>query len=62
MQGGLVAGRRSRATCPRCGALIDLARLRSHLRDAHQVGSAELEDRFLAARREVRRATRSARR
>lgn len=55
-------GRRSRVGCPRCGVMIDLARMRAHLREAHRSSSAELEVEFLAARREARRAARSARR
>ncbi len=54
--------RRARVSCPHCGAPIDLARMRAHLREAHQVNSADLESTFLSARREARRASRSARR
>jgi hypothetical protein len=54
--------RRARVTCPHCGTSIDLVRMRAHLREAHQVSSAELEATLLTARREARRATRSSRR
>lgn len=54
--------RRARVACPRCGQAVEIIRMRAHLRDAHQVGSVELESSFLSARREARRASRSARR
>ncbi|MGI0133283.1 MAG: hypothetical protein ACREDK_09415 [Thermoplasmata archaeon] len=56
------AGRRARVGCPKCGALVDLSRMRSHLRSDHQVGAAELENIFLSARRDARRGARTARR
>ncbi|MCI4328950.1 MAG: hypothetical protein L3J86_05135 [Thermoplasmata archaeon] len=54
--------RRARVACPRCGVAVEIVRMRAHLREAHQVGAAELETSFLTARREARRASRSARR
>lgn len=57
-----VNGRRARVGCPKCGALIDLSRMRGHLRSDHHVGAAELEGFFLNARRDARRATRMIRR
>ena len=47
--------RRARVGCPHCGVLVEIARMRAHLRDAHQVGSAELETSLLTARRQARR-------
>jgi hypothetical protein len=55
-------GRRVRVPCPRCGEPVELSRLRSHLRDAHQVVSADVESSFLTARRGARRSKRSVRR
>ena len=57
-----VNGRRARVGCPMCGALVDLSRMRGHLRSDHKVGAAELENVFLSARRIARRATRTIRR
>ncbi|MFI5415609.1 MAG: hypothetical protein ACHQ16_08200 [Candidatus Lutacidiplasmatales archaeon] len=54
--------RRARVACPRCGTMVEIARMRAHLRADHQVGSAELETSLLSARREARRASRSGRR
>jgi hypothetical protein len=56
------AGRRARVSCRYCGQLIELSRMRTHLRDAHQLVSSDLESSFLKARREARRSTRSIRR
>ncbi|MFI5417644.1 MAG: hypothetical protein ACHQ2Y_01920 [Candidatus Lutacidiplasmatales archaeon] len=55
-------GRRARLNCPRCGEPVELVRLRAHLREAHQVSSADLDSTFLEARREVRRGSRVAQR
>jgi hypothetical protein len=57
-----LANRRSRVECPHCGATIELSRMRAHLREAHQVGSAELETTLLTARRQARRGGRGIRR
>jgi len=54
--------RRSRVPCPRCGERIELSRMRAHLRESHQVGSADLEGAFLVVRRAARRSSRSVRR
>ena len=54
--------RRARVSCPRCGMPIEIVRMRAHLRDAHQVGSAELETSLLSARREARKSSRPVRR
>jgi hypothetical protein len=66
MQSGLGrdarASRRSRVSCPKCGALVELSRMRMHLREAHQVGAAELETRILSARKDALRALRASRR
>jgi len=51
--------RRSRVPCKVCGQPIELVRMRDHLRNGHQVGSADLETMYLDARIEVRRARRS---
>jgi hypothetical protein len=58
---GLV-NRRARVDCPHCGQAIEIARMRAHLREAHQVGSAELETTLLTARRQARRGSRGVRR
>ena len=55
-------GRRARVPCRFCGQMVDLTRMRGHLREAHQLGSAELESSFLDARRTARRAVRALRR
>ncbi|HXQ48636.1 MAG TPA: hypothetical protein VN842_02505 [Thermoplasmata archaeon] len=57
-----LANRRGRVACPHCGQTIEFARMRAHLREAHQVGSAELETTLLAARRQARRGGRVVRR
>lgn len=54
--------RRARVACPRCGARVELSRMRVHLREAHQVGSADLDANFLTARRAAQRGARPARR
>jgi len=54
--------RRSRVPCPRCGERIELSRMRAHLREAHQVGSADLESAFLTVRKAARRTSRPVRR
>jgi hypothetical protein len=56
------AARRARVRCPRCGQLIELSRLRTHLREQHQTTSSELDSTFLAARREAQRSARFVRR
>lgn len=55
-------GRRARVPCRLCGRKIELSGMRAHLREAHQMGSAELETSFLVARREARRGARTTRR
>ncbi|HYK92665.1 MAG TPA: hypothetical protein VEY07_01310 [Thermoplasmata archaeon] len=52
-------GRRARVPCRYCGQPIEIARMRAHLRDAHQLGSAELETSFLEARKVARRSARA---
>jgi hypothetical protein len=54
--------RRARVACPRCGERVELARMRVHLREAHQIGSADLDASFLSARRAAQRGTRPTRR
>ncbi|HKV90180.1 MAG TPA: hypothetical protein VJQ43_03170 [Thermoplasmata archaeon] len=54
--------RRARVRCPRCGQLIELSRLRSHLRDQHQTTASELDSSFLEARRQAQRSARFVRR
>ncbi|MCI4351538.1 MAG: hypothetical protein L3K15_08525 [Thermoplasmata archaeon] len=56
------SARRSRVPCPKCGVLLEFSRIRMHLREAHQVGAAELETRILNARKDAIRATRGGRR
>jgi hypothetical protein len=51
--------RRLRVTCKHCSTSIDIARLKGHLRSAHQLGSTEVETDYLAALMDVRRARRS---
>jgi len=53
--------RRSRVVCKFCGQPIELVRMRDHLRNDHQVGSAELDGLYLNARIEARKARRSQR-
>ncbi len=50
--------RRLRVACKQCGVSIDVARLKGHLRSAHQLGSTEVEAAYLAALMDVRRARR----
>jgi hypothetical protein len=54
--------RSSRLPCGICGESIELVRLRTHLRTAHQMTSTEVESVFLDARRTARRTARSQRR
>jgi hypothetical protein len=54
-----IGGRRARVPCRFCGQPIELSRMRSHLREAHQLGSAELETSFLEARKSARRSVRT---
>ena len=62
MQAGLardaLLARRGRVQCPRCGLSVDIARMRAHLRDAHQMVSSEVEVHVLNARRLARRSGR----
>ena len=64
MQSGVareaLLSRRGRVTCPRCGAAVELGRMRAHLRDAHQLVSSDVEASLLNARRQARRTGRSA--
>ncbi|MCI4361303.1 MAG: hypothetical protein L3J91_06320 [Thermoplasmata archaeon] len=57
-----LVNRRARVACPQCGQPIEFSRMRAHLREAHHVGSAELETTLLAARRQARRGGRAIRR
>ncbi|HZY92477.1 MAG TPA: hypothetical protein VFG07_06880 [Thermoplasmata archaeon] len=52
-------GRRARVPCRFCGQPVELARMRAHLRDQHQLGSSELESSFLEARKVARRSART---
>lgn len=54
-----VAVRRQRVPCRICGRPTELMRMRDHLRTDHQVDSARLEELYLDARVEARRARRS---
>lgn len=51
-------GRRARVPCRFCSVPIELSRMRAHLRQEHQLGSAELETTFLEARKTARRSIR----
>ncbi len=53
------AERRARVACKVCGQMIDLPRMKEHLRSEHQVDSSTLEGMYLSARIEARRARRS---
>jgi hypothetical protein len=53
--------RRSRVACPACDETIEFTRLREHLRNAHQMGSAQLETAILTARKEAIRMNRAQR-
>lgn len=53
--------RRTRVACKVCGEPVELVRMRDHLRNEHQVGSADLDSYYLSARIEARRARRSQR-
>ncbi|HLY76616.1 MAG TPA: hypothetical protein VKT21_01870 [Thermoplasmata archaeon] len=44
-----------RTTCPRCQAVLELQRMREHLRGSHHLESAELEGVLLLARRDALR-------
>jgi hypothetical protein len=46
-----VGRRRARMPCPKCGRVLDLARMRAHLRDGHRLATGELETAFLLVRR-----------
>lgn len=61
-QQSAMAMRRARVPCPRCGERIELSRMRIHLREYHQVGSADLESTFLSARKAARKGSRPIRR
>ncbi|HTT35952.1 MAG TPA: hypothetical protein VMH78_08835 [Thermoplasmata archaeon] len=65
LSGGAIsaaAGRRTRVPCRYCGRPVEIARMRAHLREAHQLMSSELETSLLDARRAARRAGRTVRR
>ncbi len=49
------SSRRTRVSCHICGQPIELARMRDHLRHAHQSISSEVETLYLSARIEARR-------
>jgi adenine-specific DNA methylase len=51
--------RRTRVTCPVCGQVVELARLRDHLRAEHQATSAEVDAGYLNARIEAKRSRRT---
>lgn len=51
--------RRVRVSCKHCGVLIEIARLREHLRSSHNLDSAVVESAYLAALMDVRRNRRS---
>ena len=42
-----------RTLCPRCDRLMELQRMREHLREVHHLESGELEGVFLEARRDA---------
>lgn len=46
-----VSRRRSRIECAVCGRFVELARLRAHLREAHRLESARLDQMLAEARR-----------
>jgi ribosomal protein S27AE len=47
--------RRSRVVCKHCGASVEIARLREHLRSSHHLDSTVVESSYLAALMDVRR-------
>jgi len=51
--------RRVRIGCKLCGQPIDLTRMREHLRLEHQADSTQVENLYLTARIEARKAQRS---
>ena len=51
--------RRMRVACKHCGASVEIAGLREHLRASHNLDSATVESSYLAALMDVRRARRS---
>jgi hypothetical protein len=53
------SSRRVRITCKLCGQPIDLTRMREHLRLDHQADSTKVENLYLTARIEARKAQRS---
>ena len=53
--------RRNRVPCPKCGRILDMARMRTHLREGHQLGSADVDTLLLRARREALRGGRPGR-
>lgn len=42
-----------RTTCPKCDRMMELQRMREHLRDAHHLESSELDAVLLLARRDA---------
>ncbi|MFZ0830642.1 MAG: hypothetical protein WAN40_05845 [Thermoplasmata archaeon] len=44
-----------RTTCPRCTRLMELQRMRDHLRESHHLESADLDAVLLVARRDALR-------
>ncbi len=42
-----------RTLCPKCDRMMELQRMREHLREVHHLESAQLEDVFLEARRDA---------
>jgi len=51
--------RRLRVSCKYCGTLIEIARLREHLRTSHHLDSTTVDSSYLSALMDVRRARRS---
>jgi hypothetical protein len=47
--------RRVRVACKHCGASVEIARLREHLRSSHNLDSAVVETSYLAVLMDVRR-------
>ena len=54
-----LTNRRARVPCKICGRMLDIARMRDHLKMEHQIDPAQLETLFVSARREARRSQRS---
>lgn len=62
MQGSTLpdeSSHRSRVACKTCGVVVELPRLREHLRSEHQADTTTVETQYLSARIEARRSQRA---